>query len=341
MPDSDPDLPPQDPPPGEAAPPPPPADATPPLPPEPITQTYLPATIKPVPPPTDEVGFRGLFGGRSEGEEESPPSEELPGRRSRKKLRSEMGFFEHLEELRMTIIKSAFAAAVGMGIMSLFFIKFFDFLRYPLELATGGDPAKAELISINPLGVIIMVIQVSIYGGAMLALPLIAYFVVQFIAPGLTLREKGMLRPALVAALVLFLIGMMTCFFIMLPAGLRFNIMLSEKLGIKNTINVPDYYSLVVKSTLSVGAAFEFPLILVILQVLGILAPETLRSSRRYAVIIIAIIGGLLAPSPDVSSMLMMMVPMLLLYEASIIVGSRLRKRRLAAQAREAAKGAG
>jgi len=66
-----------------------------------------------------------------------------------------------------------------------------------------------------------------------------------------------------------------------------------------------------------------------------------LRASRRYSIIIIAVLSGLLAPSPDVLSMMAMMVPMLLLFEGSIIVGSRLRKRRLAAQAREAAKGAG
>lgn len=78
-----------------------------------------------------------------------------------------------------------------------------------------------------------------------------------------------------------------------------------------------------------------------ILQVLGILSPDTLRGSRRYAVIIIAVLSGLLAPSPDVLSMITMMIPMLLLFEGSIVVGAALRKRRLAAQAKEAANNAG
>jgi sec-independent protein translocase protein TatC len=338
MPDSDSDLPPKDLPPGEAAPPTPPEKTTPPPPPEPPAPFYPPAKIIPPAPPEESEGIRGLFGGGGdEGDVPEPPR----GRRGRKKLRSEMGFFEHLEELRMTIIKSAFAAAIGMGIMSVFFVKFFNLLRYPLIVANGGNVDKAQLISIAPMGVITMVISVSIYGGVILALPLIAYFVVQFIAPGLTLREKGMLRPALVAAMVLFFIGALACFFIMLPAGLRFNIWWSDKLQIEDKWNAPDYYSLVVWSTLAVGLVFEFPLILVILQVLGVLSPDTLRASRRYSIIIIAVLSGLLAPSPDVLSMMAMMVPMLLLFEGSIIVGSRLRKRRLAAQAREAAKGAG
>ena len=323
MPDSESELPAKVPPPGEIVP-------VPPLPPPPPT------------PPAEVEVFRGLFGGRDEhGVIMGAPSSEPSGKPGRKKTRSEMGFFEHLEELRMTILKSAFAAAIGMGIMTIFFAKFFDLLRYPLIVANGGDDTKAQLISIAPMGVISMVIQVTIYGGVILALPVIAYFVVQFIAPGLTLREKGMLRPALVAALALFFIGALTCFYIMLPAGLKFNIWWSERLNIKDTWNAPDYYSLVVWATLAVGLVFEFPLILVILQVLGIIEPNTLRGSRRYAIIIIAVLSGLLAPSPDVLSMCMMMVPMLLLFEGSIIVGAMLRKRRLAAQAKDAANNAG
>jgi sec-independent protein translocase protein TatC len=92
---------------------------------------------------------------------------------------------------------------------------------------------------------------------------------------------------------------------------------------------------------LALGLAFEFPLILVILQVLGVIAPSTLRSGRRFAILIIAVAGGLLAPSPDVLSMIGMMIPMIILYEGSIIVGEILRRRRLAAQAkREAAEAA-
>ncbi len=253
-----------------------------------------------------------------------------------------MGFLDHLEELRMTIVKSLFAIFIGMGIVGIFFVKIFDFLRWPLVRALGPDLAKQTLISpLEPMGAITMIMSVSIYGGAVLALPLVGYFVIQFVAPGLTLREKGMLRPALWSALVLFFGGVLSCFFIMMPAGLWFSYHMSQVLGFNTLWSASSYYSLVVWATLATGLVFEFPLVMVILQVLGIIETDTLRRSRRYAVIVIAIVGGLLAPSPDPGSMITMMIPMLILYEGAILVGASLRKRRLAAQARAAAQDAG
>jgi sec-independent protein translocase protein TatC len=284
--------------------------------------------------------FPGLLGmGDDDGDGNEPPPQ--PVGRRQKKLRSEMGFLEHLEELRMTIVKSAFTIAIGMVLVGMFFIKFFAFLRYPIEKALGPELAEKTLISLEPMGPVSMVFSISIYGGAILALPVVAYFIVQFIAPGLTLREKGMLRPALLSAIGLFFTGAMTCFFIMLPPGLKFSYALGKMLGLSMQWSVNSYISLVVWATLATGLMFEFPLILVILQVLGVIETNTLRRCRRYAVIIIAVVGGLLAPSPDPGSMIMMMVPMLLLYEAAIVIGALLRRRRLAAQASADAENAG
>jgi len=297
----------------------------------PDSDSELPA--KPQPPPGEPELFRGLLGGDA-----PPPPPQPPGYRPRKKQRSEMGFFDHLEELRMTIIRSMMAAIVGMAIMGYFFIQFFNVLEYPLVKALGEQEAYNVLISpLQPMAGVTMVFSVSIYGGVILMLPVIAYFVVKFVAPGLTIREKGMLRPALLAALALFFLGAGACFTIMLPAGLKFSYMIDKWIHFKTQWTADSYMSLVIWATLATGLIFEFPLILVILQVLGVISPDTLRGSRRYAIIIIAVVGGLLAPSPDVVSMLMMMTPMLLLYEGSIIVGATLRRRRLAEQARRAA----
>ncbi|HTB62655.1 MAG TPA: twin-arginine translocase subunit TatC, partial [Opitutales bacterium] len=321
--------------------------------PPPGEPTLMPESVarpraKPQTPPKKEEPelFKGLltgtlFGGDGEGDDADA---DQPQGRRKKKQRSEMGFFEHLEELRWTILKSAFAAAIGMGIIALNFKWLFHFLRKPLEWAVGVDKANATLISpLDPMGGITMAISVSIYGGAILALPVITYFIARFIAPGLTFKEKGMLRPALASALVLFTVGVLGCFFLMLPAGLRFAYNFNhDTLGYQNLWSANNYYSLVVWATLAMGLAFEFPLILVILQVLGILSPQTLRSGRRFAILIIAVVSGLLAPSPDIYSMISMMIPMLILYEGSIIIGALLRKRRVAAkekrEAEEAAK---
>ena len=295
----------------------------------PDSEPELPVKPEPSSTPGEPELFPGLLGGG-----DAPPPPQPPGRRPRKKTRSEMGFFEHLEELRMTIIKSIMAAVVGMAVVGYFFIQLFYVLEYPLVRALGEQTAYSVLISpLEPMASVMMVFSVSIFGGVILMLPVIAYFVVRFVAPGLTTREKGLLRPALLSALGLFFLGGMACFTIMLPAGLRFSYMIDQLLHFKTQWTANSYMSLVVWATLGTGLVFEFPLILVILQVLGILSPDTLRGSRRYAFVIIAVAGGFLAPSPDVVSMLMMM-PMVLLYEGSIIVGAGMRKRRLAAEAK-------
>jgi len=285
---------------------------------------------------------RGLFPGLLDGgddEDQTPPE---PSGRRHKKLRSEMGFLDHLEELRMTIVKSLFAIFIGMAIMGVFIFKFLTFLRWPINHALGEELANKTIVSpLEPMAVISMIMSVSIYGGAILALPIVGYFVIQFVAPGLTLRERGMLRPALWSALILFVVGVLSCFFIMLPAGLWFSYHVSSELLHFTTLwTASSYYSLVVWATLATGLVFEFPLIMVILQVLGVIEPDTLRRSRRYAIIIIAVVGGLIAPSPDPGSMITMMIPMMALYEGAIIVGARLRKRRVADQARAAADNA-
>ncbi len=244
-----------------------------------------------------------------------------------------MGFFEHLEELRMTIVKSIMVAMVGIGIVSVYFVELFFFLRRPLLLAVGPDRAKEILVSpLKPTGTATMVMSVSVFGGVVLVLPIIAYFVVRFVAPGLTKREKGLLRPALMAAVALFFAGVEICFLYMLPAAMKFFVWLDGLLEIQSRWPLDEYYSLVVWACLAMGLAFEFPLILVILQVLDIVSPETLRTSRRYAIVVMAVIGMLIAPSPDPISMLVTMAPMLLLYEAAIIVGVVLRRRKQAAE---------
>jgi sec-independent protein translocase protein TatC len=298
----------------------------------------------PTNPPKETMVERGLFpgllGGDDDDEGTAPPPP--PTGRRRKTPRSEMGFLDHLEELRMTIVKSAFAIAIGMALVGMFFLKFLNFLRYPIDTALGVDVATNTLMSpLDPMGAVSMLFSVSIYGGAILALPVVGYFVVQFVAPGLTLREKGMLRPAFYSALGLFFTGAAACFFLMLPAGLKFSYRLGEMMGFHVQWQASSYISLVVWATLATGLMFEVPLILVVLQVLGVVEPATLRRCRRYAVIVIAVVGGLLAPSPDPGSMLMMMAPMLLLYEAAILIGAVLRRRRLAEQARAAAQDAG
>jgi sec-independent protein translocase protein TatC len=246
----------------------------------------------------------------------------------------EMGFLDHLEELRITILKSGVALMLGMGVVAVFFPWIFDLLLYPFKRAEHlANPHQAEqsmqLITNGPMDVFSVLFEVTIFGGVALALPFIAYFVIQFVAPGMTSKEKGLLRPALIAALVLFATGALFSYFFIVPAGLLIALKLNSVLGLTTLWRASEYYGLVTWLTLGTGLVFEFPLILVALQLLDIISTDTLRRYRRHAIVVILIVAALVAP-PEVVAMTLMALPMYILFEVSLIVGERLRRRRVA-----------
>ena len=260
------------------------------------------------------------------------PSAEPPN------TRGEMGFLDHLEEFRVTAIKSVAALITGMVLVGLFFNWFFQVLLYPLHRAArlaGVDPNAPNLLyTTTPMGVFSVLFEVTLFGGVALALPFIGYFVIGFVAPGLTAREKSLLRPALLSALGLFALGAVFSFFFLAPAAFAVSIKLNRALELTQMWNAADYYELVTWLTLGTGLVFEFPLVLVILQVLDVVSTAQLRRYRRHAVVVILIIAALIAP-PEVVAMTLMAVPMYILFEISLIVGERLRRRHVAANSAE------
>jgi len=269
----------------------------------------------------------------------NPPASSTSGAPSAEppNTRGEMGFLDHLEEFRVTAIKSVAALFVGMILVGLFFNWFFQVLLYPLHRAirlANVPNAPNLLYTTTPMGVFSVLFEVTLFGGIALALPFIGYFVIGFVAPGLTDREKNLLRPALLSALGLFAVGAMFSFFFLAPAAFAVSIKLNHALELTQMWNAADYYQLVTWLTLGTGLVFEFPLVLVILQVLDVVSTAQLRLYRRHAVVVILCIAALIAP-PEVVAMTLMAVPMYVLFEISLIVGERLRRRHVAAKAVE------
>jgi sec-independent protein translocase protein TatC len=313
----------------------------------------------PPPPPSrheddDEFNeFPGLLEGDPEMESrEAAPDDAKPDTRSadaaepladsteqQNAAPGEMGFLDHLEEFRVTAVKCVIALLAGMGIVGALFPWFFDILLHPLTEAVHLahlDPkdtqASEMLYSTSIMGVFTVILEVTLFGGIALSLPAIGYFVIRFVAPGLTEREKSLLRPALMSALFLFFLGAFFSYFFLLPASLAVSLKLNAALHLNPMWNAPDYYELVTWLTLGTGLIFEFPLILVILQVLGVVSTGQLRGYRRHAIVVILVIAAVIAP-PEVVAMFLMAAPMYLLFELSLIVGERLRRRHLAAAA--------
>lgn len=240
-----------------------------------------------------------------------------------------MGFLEHLEELRWTLVKSAIALAVAAGVIGYFLKNFNDVLLWPLRLVQG-ERANATL-SLNTHSVMEsfgIVIQLCGWGGLALASPFILFFIGQFVSPALTAKETRLVVPAGLSALLLFVAGACFGFFLLVPSTLRVSLEINELLGFATLWTPQSYYSLLTWLVLGVGLAFEFPLLIVIAIHFGLLRVQTLRKYRRHSIVGIFIIAAVVTPTPDPFTQTMFAAPLYLLFEAAIIVGARVQARR-------------
>lgn len=243
----------------------------------------------------------------------------------------EMSFLEHLEDLRGTIFRCVIAFLVMSGVMMCFLPYIADALEWPLSRAYGSiEEARKNLITHRPMEVFTVIIQVVFLGALALSLPAMLYFVAQFVAPGLTDKELGVLRPGCFAAFFLFIVGAAFAYFLILPPALYFSIKFNRMLNFDLLWSAGDYYSMVVWLSLGVGALFQFPLILILLCYVGILSATGLRQSRRIVVVIVLVVAALITPGGDPFTLLLLSVPLYGLFEASVLMAAFLEKRQQA-----------
>ena len=222
--------------------------------------------------------------------------------------KKDMGFLDHLEELRGRIIKSLFSIIV-------FSILAYVFSERLLEFITGPIP---EVYFMAPTEAFSTRIKISLIAGIIISVPVIFYHVWRFIAPGLFQKEIKMLVPFVLASTIFFLIGAVFCFFLVLPLSIKFLLGFgTEKL--KPMIQIKDYVSFVSYLILAFGAVFELPVISYFLGKIGMITANTLRKGRRYAITAILVLAAVITP-PDVFSQLMLAGPLYFLYEVSIVV---------------------
>lgn len=240
-----------------------------------------------------------------------------------------MTFLEHLEDFRWTVAKSLLAFIIGVGLVAVFIGQIADFLQMPLLRAYGSAELMQEnLKTYRPMGVISVFIQIALLGGLTLSMPFGLYFLGCFVAPGLTEKERRVLRPACFAAFLLFLAGVAFAFFLILPVTLGFFVRLNLFFEFELLWAASEYYSMIVWFSLATGAFFQFPLIVVILVYLGVLTVEKLRDIRRGVFVGLMIFAALLTPGGDFVSLPLTTGFMYALYEMAIWVGARIEKRK-------------
>ncbi len=240
-----------------------------------------------------------------------------------------MGFWEHLEELRGTIIKSVVTLVVFAVLIGIFIKQFNQALLWPLHTVKAEYPGlELKLVAQSMLEPFTMIIQLCFLGSVTLSAPFILFYVAQFVAPALTEREMRAVLPMCISAMILFLLGANFGFFLLMPGTVRISIELTQAFDLAFMWTVGKYYSTLMWLVLGVGAAFEFPLIIVTLVWLGIMTTEFLRKHRRHAIVVIFILAAIITPTPDPLNQTLFAAPLYVLFELSILVSSRIEKRR-------------
>lgn len=256
-----------------------------------------------------------------------------------------MSFVDHLEVLRGHLFRSVLAIVVGAIVIAVyndFFIKkvlmgptHAEFPTYSWMCRAGRylnlgdalcmDDMVVRMQSTSVSGQFSMWFTVVLIGGIIIAFPYIFWEFWRFIRPALTQKELGRTRGVIFWVSLLFFMGVGFGYFVIAPYTVNFfaNFQLDE--NIENHWTITSYIDTLIPLILGTGLAFQLPLVMLFLSKIGIVTPDYLRKGRKYAIIIIVVVAGVITP-PDVISQVIVSIPLLLLYEVSIFLSARVVK---------------
>ena len=240
----------------------------------------------------------------------------------------QMSFWDHLGELRNRLIKSILAVAVGGAVVFAFYNQVLDWLVRPYcQALENASPDQAcSLVITDVLEGFRTRVRVAIYGGIALAMPVILWQLWRFVTPALYPRERRYAVPFVASGVLLFALGAALAYW-SLARAIDFLITVSGE-DVETLLRPSPYLSFVVFMMLAFGVGFEFPIVLLFLQLAGIVEPEQLSAVRRYAIIGIVVLVAVITPSGDPITLAALAIPLYVFYELSIVVGSFLTRSR-------------
>lgn len=250
---------------------------------------------------------------------------------------------EHLIELRSRLIWAIGAFFIAFLVCFFFAKQIFNLLVIPFQWATvwaGLDSDKVDLIYTAPQEFFFTQIKLAMFGGIILAFPMIATQIYKFVAPGLYRNERSAFLPFLIASPILFLIGAALVYFFFTPMVMWFFLSMQQvgpdaEVQISLLPRVSEYLSLIMTLILSFGLVFQLPVVTTLLARVGLLSSEALVGKRKVAIVVAFVVAAVLTP-PDPVSQIGLALPTILLYEIGIWC-ARMVERKREEEARRAA----
>lgn len=258
-----------------------------------------------------------------------------------KKTLKDMSFLDHLEELRWLLVRSSIAIIILAT--AVFFVADFifddiifgptrvNFITYRFFCEASHYLGFAETICIEELpfsiqnttmeGQVNVFVWTCITAGFILGFPYILWEIWKFISPALYEKERKYAKTFVGFASLLFFMGVLFGYFVIVPMSINFVASFKVSDIVKNEFNLESYIAMIKTSVLAGGLFFELPIIVYLLTKIGLVTPEFLRNTRKYAIVILLILAAVVTP-PDVVSQVTVAVPMLLIYEISILISA-------------------
>jgi sec-independent protein translocase protein TatC len=272
--------------------------------------------------------------------------EQTTKKRGKKAPEAEMSFLEHLEELRWHIIRS-FSIIIIFAVVAFIMKDFiFDTIIFKPKtpefwtnrmMAKLGELVGTDVLKINqnPLKLIALKMSdqfmlhfmVAIVVGLIVASPFVFFEIWRFIKPALYDKEKKHASGAVFYTSVLFLLGILFGYFLIVPLSIDFLTTYSVSAEVENQINMRSYISTVTSITFASGIIFLLPIFSYFLSKVGILTPQFMRTYRKHSYVVMLLLSAIITP-PDVFSQIMVAIPLVFLYEISIFISRSVVKKR-------------
>ncbi|MDF1600025.1 twin-arginine translocase subunit TatC [Mesorhizobium sp. YIM 152430] len=242
---------------------------------------------------------------------------------------------DHLIELRSRLIRALIGFFVAFLVCFFFARELFNLLVIPFQWATewaGLDPKSVDLIYTAPQEFFFTQIKLGMFGGMVLAFPLIANQVYKFVAPGLYKNERAAFLPFLIASPILFLMGAAMVYFFFTPMVMWFFLSMQQvgpdqEIQISLLPRVSEYLSLIMTLIFAFGLVFQLPVVTTLMTRVGMVTAAGLADKRKYMIVAAFVVAAVITP-PDPISQIGLALPTILLYEVSIWIARRIERNR-------------